>query len=380
MTNSGKGYSSDFWRMCAGALLFFLSFNMVLPELPDALRRLGGGQYLGWIIPAFALSALLARPFSGLLTDYAGRKAAMAGGCLFCIAAGLLYPYAGSILAFFFIRALHGFSAGFSPTGFTAYTSDVVPEEKMGEAMGWQGIFNNLGTAVGFSLGAYIAFEFGTRNLFFCSSLFAILALVLFYGLPETAIKQEQKNVFPLFFTGAWQPALCMLMVCVPLGAILTVMPDYTLYQGFSNKGVFLSIYVFSSLLVRIFSGKLSDKLGREISVGIGTFLQFISLILLANHTAFWLSAVFYGIGQGFNAPGLFAWTADLSTRESRGRAMAFLFMALESGVILGGLLSGYLLVSADKIHFTTVFAFSAIFPAVTFTFLLLLKLRQQKH
>ena len=81
------------------------------------------------------------------------------------------------------------------------------------------------------------------------------MALVLFYGLPETAVKQKNNGIFPLFYTGAWQPAFCMLMVCIPLGAILTVMPDYTLFQGYSNKGVFLSVYVFSSLLVRIFSG-----------------------------------------------------------------------------------------------------------------------------
>jgi MFS family permease len=379
MAKTRGGYHAEFWRMCAGALLFFLSFNMVLPELPDALRRLGGGQYLGWIIPAFAFSALIARPFSGWLTDTVGRKAAMAGGCLFCIAAGLLYPLAGSMFAFFLIRALHGFSAGFSPTGFTAYTSDVVPEEKMGEAMGWQGIFNNLGTAMGFSLGAFIALKFGSNNLFYCSSVFAIMALVLFYGLPETAVKQKNNGIFPLFYTGAWQPAFCMLMVCIPLGAILTVMPDYTLFQGYSNKGVFLSVYVFSSLLVRIFSGKLSDKMGREISVGIGTFMQMISLILLSNHTLFWISAVLYGVGQGFNAPGLFAWTSDLSSREFRGRAIAFLFMALEAGIILGGLGSGYLLETIDKTHFTMVFGLSAIFPAITLSAVMLMKYRRNK-
>jgi len=374
MAKKKGGYNSDFWRMCAGAMLFFLSFNMVLPELPGALRRLGGGTHLGWIIPSFALSALLARPFSGWLTDSVGRKAAMIGGCIFCVAAGLLYPFAGSVLAFFLIRGLHGFSAGFSPTGFTAYTSDVVPEEKMGEAMGWQGIFNNLGTALGFSLGAYLALEFGSRNLFFCCSIFAVMAMLLFAGLPETAVKPKSSGIFPLIYTEAWQPALCMLLVCVPLGAILTIMPDYTLFQGYSNKGVFLSVYVFSSLLVRLFSGKLSDKLGREISVGIGTFLQLISLILLANHTAFWLSAVLYGIGQGFNAPGLFAWTSDLSSKEFRGRAIAFLFMALETGIILGGLGSGYLLLAIDKPHFSTVFTAAAIFPAATLASVLLMK------
>jgi MFS family permease len=374
MANTKKAYNAAFWRMCAGALLFFLSFNMVLPELPDALRHLGGASKLGWIIPAFALSALLARPFSGWLTDTVGRKTAMIAGCIFCVFAGLLYPFAGSVLAFFLIRALHGFSAGFSPTGFTAYTSDIVPEEKMGEAMGWQGIFNNLGTALGFSFGAFIALEFGSQQLFFCSSIFAIMAMIMFAGLPETVVQSKKSTVFPIFYTGAWQPAFCMLMVCVPLGAILTVMPDYTLYKGFSNKGLFLSVYVFSSLLVRLFSGKLSDKMGREISVGIGTFMQLVSLILLAANSGFWISAVLYGIGQGFNAPGLFAWTSDLSDKEFRGRAIAFLFMALETGIIAGGLSAGFLIHTRSEPNFSAVFLVMSAFPAATLISVLLMR------
>lgn len=341
MADSKSIYDGRFWRMCAGALLFFLSFNMILPELPAALRALGGSDHIGWIIPAFAFSALLARPFSGWVTDSIGRKPAMIGGALFCVAAGLLYPVAGSVMAFFMVRLLHGFSTGFSPTGFTAFTTDIIPAERRGEALGWQGIFSNLGTSLGYGLGATLVLLIGTRGLYIGSSLLAAAAILFFASLPETRPSERTGFRFQFIHAPSWPPALGMLLVCIPLGALLTIMPDYTVAHGFSNKGIYLTVYIASSLLVRLFSGRLSDRLGRPVSVALGSFFQCLAMLLLFFDAGFWISAVLYGIGQGFNAPGLFAWSGDLSDSTNRGRALAMLFMSLETGIIIGGLAAG---------------------------------------
>lgn len=315
---------------------------------------------MGFILPAFAFSALLARPFSGWITDKLGRKHAMIGGALFCVVAGLLYPWANIVWLFFLIRFLHGFSTGFAPTGFTAFTTDIVAEERRGEALGWQGIFSNGGTAAGYVLGAWILLLTGQNGLFVCSSIFALLSIIMFGMLPETkpAIPANQSNA--LFYWKAWEPALLMLLVCVPLGALLTIMPDYTAILGYSNKGIFLSVYIGSSLLVRVFSGKLSDRMGRATGIAIGSTLQVTALLLLFNQSAFFSAAILYGIGQGFNAPSLFAWAGDVSTSETRGRALSMLFMALETGIIIGGMGSGFML-NHGKNGFHTIFGICAI-------------------
>ena len=62
-------YSIGFWLMCLSSFLFFLSFNLLLPELPDHLTRLGGGEYKGFIIALFTLTAAISRPFSGKLAE-----------------------------------------------------------------------------------------------------------------------------------------------------------------------------------------------------------------------------------------------------------------------------------------------------------------------
>ena len=72
-----KIYSSHFWLLCVSTILFFASFNMLIPELPEFLTRLGGEQYKGFIISLFTLTAMASRPFSGKLTDMMGRKPVM---------------------------------------------------------------------------------------------------------------------------------------------------------------------------------------------------------------------------------------------------------------------------------------------------------------
>ncbi|MFN4914845.1 MAG: MFS transporter [Sphingomonadales bacterium] len=366
-----KGLPRIFWLMSTGSLLFFLSFNILLPELPEVLRKMGGQAYIGFILPAFAFSALLARPFSGWVTDKLGRKHAMIGGAMFCVVAGVLYPWAQTLWLFFLIRFLHGFSTGFSPTGFTAFTTDIIHEDRRGEALGWQGIFSNSGTAAGYALGAWLVLGWGQQGLFAASSVLAVLAIMIFSILPET--KPDTDNTRRnggLFYRKAWPPSLLMLLVCVPLGALLTVMPDYTAELGYSNKGIFLTVYIGSSLLVRVFSGKLSDRLGRAAGIGIGTAFQVCALLLLFFETAFFPAAILYGIGQGFNAPSLFAWAGDVSTPETRGRSLSMLFMALEIGIIIGGLGSGYCL-NLHTHGYHLVFGFSAFASLMALAFAL---------
>jgi MFS family permease len=348
-----KHYPPAFYRLCAAALLFFLSFNLVIPELSSMLKDLNAHEYLGWIIPAFSFSALVARPLSGWLTDNIGRRSTMILGAVFCIVAGLFYPLIGSITAFLLVRAVHGFSTGFTPTGFTTYTADIIPESHRGRAMGWLGMFNNAGSSLGYGLGAIIALHFGRNQMFWFSSLLGIAALIIFWTLPET-VQTSSKRKFEfkassLLYLPAWQSSLLMLLVCISLGSILTIMPDYTTSLGFENKGVFLTVYIAFSLLVRLLSGKISDSLGRPYSTAIGAVFQIISMLFLlfpflGSSFSFYASAAFYGIGQGFNAPSLFAWASDVATPQNRGKALSTIFIALETGVIIGGLMAGKIL------------------------------------
>jgi MFS family permease len=85
----------------------------------------------------------------------------------------------------------------------------------------------------------------------------------------------------------------------------------------------------------------------------------------------FWFagSATLYGIGQGFNAPSLFAWASDTADNHHRGRALAMLFMFLELGIIVGGLTANYF-IKGTSWNYVGIFGFSgsAFFIALGFS------------
>jgi len=130
---------------------------MIIPELPAYLTGLGGGDYKGFIIALFTLTAALSRPFSGELADSIGRVPVMVIGATVCGIAALFYPLISSVAGFMLLRLFHGFSTGFKPTGTSAYVADIIPKHKRGEAMGFVGFFGSLGMATGPSLGPLIA-------------------------------------------------------------------------------------------------------------------------------------------------------------------------------------------------------------------------------
>ena len=169
-------YNNQFWLLCTSSLLFFASFNMIVPELPFFLSSLGGADYKGLIISLFTVTALISRPFSGKLADRIGRKPVIMVGSLVCFFCSMMYPWLTTIFGFLFLRLIHGFSTGFTPTGQTAYIGDIIPAERRGEAMGYLGTAGTLGMAGGPALGGWLSSVFSLDVMFYCSSAFAIIS------------------------------------------------------------------------------------------------------------------------------------------------------------------------------------------------------------
>ena len=116
-------YTSQFWLLCLSNFLFSASFQMMIPELPDYLKSMGGKEYIGYIIALFTLTAGFARPFSGKLTDTIGRVPIMAFGSIVCFICGGIYPFVHTVFGFLLLRFLHGFSTGTKPTATAASTA-----------------------------------------------------------------------------------------------------------------------------------------------------------------------------------------------------------------------------------------------------------------
>ena len=154
--------------------------------MPSYLEDLGGGDYKGFIIALFTLTAGLSRPFSGKLTDAIGRKPIIISGAIVCIVCSLMYPLLATVGGFMFLRLIHGFSTGFSPTAITAYVADIVPDDRRGEAMGIIGVSINLGSSITPPLGSFLAVHYSLDVMFFASSALALISMLMILKIKET--------------------------------------------------------------------------------------------------------------------------------------------------------------------------------------------------
>ena len=350
--NSDPVYNLHFILMCLSSLLFSASFNMMIPELPAYLSSMGGAEYKGFIIALFTLTAGISRPFSGKLTDKVGRVPIMAVGSIVCFVCGILYPVLTTVSGFLFLRLVHGFSTGFKPTATAAYIADIIPRERWGEALGLHGICFSIGMAIGPALGSTITLYTSINVMFFTSSFFALLSILILFNMKET-LQNKQKFSFGLlkiskqdvFAKEALPAALITFLSYVAYGSILTLIPDWTEHLGFQNKGVFFMVFTISSMMVRFFAGKISDQKGRVLVIKLGLVLLIIALVFLASIDAkigLILGGLMYGISTGILSPALNAWTIDFSKPDERGKAMATMYIALEAGIGFGALCAGW--------------------------------------
>ncbi|MEP0714316.1 MFS transporter [Algoriphagus sp.] len=376
-------FTVDFSLLCLSSFLFFASFNMIIPELPDYLTSLGGEDYKGLIIALFTLSAGLSRPFSGKLADKIGRIPVMMFGAGVCFVVGILYPLLSFVGGFLFLRFANGFSTGFTPTGASAYVADIVPYQKRGEAMGLFSLFGSMGMAAGPALGGWLATWVSIDTVFYVSAFTSIFSILILFKLKET-LPDKQRITWKMLQLKRHEilekrvliPSGVLFLCCFSFGVVLTIIPDFSSHLGIENKGLFFGVFTLSSLGIRLLAGRTSDRYGRVPVMRAASATLVLAMVLIAfSETKFALlgSGVLFGCAVGMYSPTTSAWVVDLSLDQFRGRALATMYIFLEAGIGIGALLSGFLFANSAE-NFRMVFLTSAGFAGLAFVWLLFLR------
>lgn len=348
-------FDRNFWIICFALFFFIVSFNIIIPELNDYLSGLyRDGQYLkGLIIFLFSLSAAISRPFSGKLSDYIGRKKVMIFGTIVGTIVCITYPLSSMIgglsgMTFFLLlRFVHGFSAGFLPTGATAMVTDILPPKKRSLGMGIWGTFISAGFGAGQILASWITSSGSIELLFMVAGGLSFITMLITMTLKESLPKPEpfKFKFLKIKFTDIFDPpvmpaATVMFLSVISTGIIFVVAQEVSKFFHI-NKGHFFGYYVISTIIVRLFGSIVSDTIGRRKTLLIGLFFMTASMIILAltkDVSTFTLSAIVFGLSTGLNSPTIFTWTADLSHENRRGVGAGTVFIALELGIMLGSI------------------------------------------
>ncbi len=356
---------------------------MIIPELYDYVLTFDGVAAKEWIIFAFTLVAFVSRPISGKLVDTVGRVPIMIFGSSIACIASLLYPMATTVPLFIALRAFHGLSTGFKPTGSSAMIADIIPNNKRGRAMGYLGFMGSTGMALGPWLGSTIHNEFGYNIMFFTSSFIAFLSILVIANIKETLPKNvKQKFRWKMLIIGPDDifeksvlfPAFIFFLYCLSYGTVYNLSTDFgkKVFEV-QNIGIYFLMMVMASMLSRLIAGRVSDKRGRVPVVLAGLVILEIALaiLMLATETSqFYLGGIVFGFAVGVLSPTIYAWVTDLSPKNKKGKAFATMYMFMEMGIGLGAFMSSKIF-NEQISHFIYAFAVSLIFPSLAISLLL---------
>jgi len=351
--------------------------------MPAYLTALGGAEYKGLIISLFTITALISRPFSGKIADKVGRIPVMIIGTSFCFLVSLMYPLISSVAGFLMLRLIHGFSTGFTPTGLTAYLSDIIPAHKRGEAMGLLGTAGTVGMSGGLAFGPLVANHFGLNAMFYTSSAFAVLSIGVLFGIKETLSQREgfSHRVFKIHKRDLFEPrvlvtCVVMLFTTYSYGAVFTVIPDFCAHVGIKNEGLPFTFLTVASLSVRLIAGRASDYYGRRSVLILSTALAAIAMLFLGfgdSPADLMISMTLYGLAHGITSPTLFAWATDLSDEKHKGRGISSLYIFMELGIGVGAFVSG-LVFHNDPANFFITFASCSLLAGLAFLYLIIFR------
>ncbi|QPG77041.1 hypothetical protein FOA43_004438 [Brettanomyces nanus] len=154
----------------------------------DIASDLDAIPYISWITTAYLLSTSIVQPL-GRLSDIFGRKP-MLQGCIIIFTFGCLQcATANSTASFVAGRFFSGFAGGLNTLG-TIIMSDLIPLRKRGVFQGLGNMFYALGSAVGGTVGGWIAHRYGWRFAFWIQvpiGIFCFFLIAFNLHLPKLA-------------------------------------------------------------------------------------------------------------------------------------------------------------------------------------------------
>jgi MFS family permease len=340
----------------ATGLLFWMSIAILLPTLPAYLDTIGiDQQQIGLIIGAFAIGLLATRSVIGRLVDSRGRKFVLIIGTIVVAIAPLGYLTATSVPLLMVIRAFHGVSIAAFTTAHSTLVVDLAPPKQRGEIIGLMSLANPLGVAIGPAIGGYLQVSNRYSEIFWISIVFGTIASIFACQLRESKIELEQSESSkefelsdPVPKLSIWQiitnqalgiPALVLLLIGFPFGAIHTFVPLYIQSTHIDfNPGLFYTIAAMASFSSRSVIGSKSDRYGRGIFIAGSVCCYTIAIALLAtanSQLSFILAAMLEGLGIGTLIPMIVALVADRSLPEQRGQVLSICIAGLDLGVAI---------------------------------------------
>lgn len=326
---------------CVGIAILVLPVYVTGPIGSD---EAGAGVAFG----AFAITALLCRPFAGRYSDRLGRRPVLLLGAILAGIGMALMPHVDSLAMVIALRLLQGMGeAAFFVAGF-ALLADLAPPERMGEALSYNSLGLYLGLAFGPPLGELLLESGGYEAAWYGAAGLAVVTALLVLLLPELLHADDADEGHGLLFHRPALPySIGFLCSLLAVSAFLPFVALYSADLGMSNTSLALFVYGCVIVVCRVVFAKLPDRLPSLPLAASSLVLTALGLVLMAgwgSPTGLIVGAVVMAVGVAFTTPAFFSAifaTAKPSERgAAAGTASAFIDIGLGFGPMALGLVA----------------------------------------
>jgi predicted MFS family arabinose efflux permease len=340
-------FTRSFVLLALGELAYLSAAGMavylipVYADGPVGSGRSGAGIAFG----AFALTALVLRPWAGRWADARGRRPLLVGGALIVTLSLVVMPEATSLIGLVGLRLLAGVGEAAVFTAMFAAIADLAPARRLGEALSYNSLALYLGLAAGPPVAELVIERWGFAVGWYAAGVLALGAAVVYSRVPESHAPERTDGRAPLIHRASVPVALGFLTSIIAMGGFLAFAALRADELGLRDTSVPLLVYGATVVLGRITVAKLVDRvpalrLGAAALVTIAAGLG----LAAAATTPAWLliGTLLLGIGVTFSTPAFFSAIFALARPGERGAASAMASAALDLGLGIGPILLGY--------------------------------------
>ncbi|WP_289284578.1 MFS transporter [Parablautia intestinalis] len=315
----------------------------------------------GIIAGMFSITALISRPFCGIMADRFNKVWLLRAATLFMVAGAFGYGLSKALPFIVFARILHGIGFAINSTTLISLVTQYVPQNKLGEGLGYFGLANVIASATAPGFGVMVAGLMGTGKVFWIAGIMCVgeillLIVVKYPGAKRTTVQKAAsigiKDIIAVEVLGY---TCVSSMFSFSNGIVTSYLVLYGRELGIGNISLYFTINALAMFLVRPVSGKLMDKKGMYIVAFPGMALTIVSMLLLASagrftggaFAAVMVSSVLKALGQGAAQPSLQAACIKKVGKERSGSATSTYYLGGDIGQGLAPMIAGVIVGSA---------------------------------
>ena len=368
-------FTPRFFVMCGFTFTVFLSAFQLLPTAPFHIIDLGGstfasGLFLGFLTYSSAFSA----PLTGAMADRIGQRRVLITSSialtLFSIAYGLITDYRWMLA----LVVVHGVFWSGLLSASAAYMTNMLPERRRAEGIGYWGLSTVAAIAVAPTVGFWI-YRHGWWWLCALAAALNVLMGVIAFFLtdnPAEAPSAHEQNRGLL----EWRVlviSISLFLYSFGYGGITSFAAMYAEANDVTPKGIYLTTLALVILCIRPMAGRLGDRWGyKRVFVPCLVLISVGLALLSIGGTRGWMiaSAIVFGTGFGTAYPVYVGYVMRDVSAARRGAAFGAILAAFDTGIGTGSTSMGWII---QHFGFRSAFGVAAAISALALPYFLVM-------